>query len=106
VATGVAVSSFSARAAGKHTVRVAWRTASERDSAGFNVWRRTGKAARYTKVNRRLIVAKSPGSATGNRYAYLDRRVRAGATYSYRLQLVGLDGKARWVGRVSARASR
>lgn len=103
--TAVTVASFHASAA-RHVVRVVWNTGSELQTAGFNVWRRNG-AAGYTRLNARLIAPKGlVGGGLGGRYEYLDRRVRAGRTYSYRLELVGLDGTSRWAGPVSAKTTR
>jgi hypothetical protein len=84
--------SFTA-AATRSGVRLSWRTASERDVLGFNVYRvRSGARVR---VNRRLIGAR--GSAAGARYSLVDRLAPRGAS-SYRLQLVNRDGSRSWVG--------
>ncbi len=104
-ATAVTVASFNARGQ-RHTVRVVWRTASELHTVGFNIWRRAGGSGSYTKLNARLIPSKSLLGIGANPYEYVDRLVRAGKTYSYRLELVGSNGKSRWAGPVSARAKR
>jgi subtilisin-like proprotein convertase family protein len=89
--TGVAVAGLTSRAA-SGGVSVRWRTTSETDIAGFNVYRAT------TKLNKRLIEARHPGRRQGGAYSLIDRAVRKGAVYTYRLQVVGLDGKRTWFG--------
>jgi uncharacterized protein YkwD len=81
-------------------VLVRWRTASEGQTLGFNVYRvRQGK---LVKLNRALIASVFGGTATGHAYSWLDRGApRGSTTLAYRLQAVGLDGTRRWVGRAS-----
>jgi hypothetical protein len=81
-------------------VLVRWRTASEAQTLGFNVYRvRQGK---LVKLNRALIPSVFGGTVTGHPYSWLDRRAPRGSTMlAYRLQAVGLDGTRRWVARAS-----
>jgi hypothetical protein len=73
---------------------VRWRTASEVDLVGFNLYRsQRGSAA---KLNRALI--PSGGTPTGRAYAFIDRRAQRGATYTYRVQAVSLGGTRTWLG--------
>jgi hypothetical protein len=67
-----------------------WTTASETGIAGFNVYRGGVRA------NRALIAAR--GAVSGAGYRLVDRTGRIGATYTYRLQAVGLDGTRSWIG--------
>jgi hypothetical protein len=89
--TAVGVASFIARRS-KAGVTLQWRTASEAKIAGFNVWRSNGTA--WRKVNARLVAAKRSGEAAGANYRFVDRL--AGRGSRYRLQLVDLNGTARW----------
>ena len=89
VPTAVTVSSFTASRAGGSVV-LRWRTGSETDVAGFNVY--AGRA----RLNRRLI--RAVGDARGHAYA-----VRAPTASRYALDLVKLDGSR---SRVSTRAPR
>ena len=100
--TAIGVRRLSASAA-KGRVVVRWSTAQETDVAGF-ILVRSGGGAR-TKVNRALIPAKAGGRAAGASYRVVDRRVRRGVRYTYRLQAVSLAGKRSWAGvaRVAAR---
>jgi hypothetical protein len=68
-----------------------WRTGAETQLLGFNVYRGA------TKPNRSLVAAR--GSAAGSAYRFVDRAVRSGTAYGYRLQAVGRDGTRTWVAR-------
>ena len=103
VPTAVTVASLSGRAT-RSGVALTWRTGSEVGVAGFNVWRFTG--AKGVKVNRTLVAAKAGGSARGAVYRLLDRGVRRGVSYTYRLQAVGLDGTRAWRASTSVRTRR
>jgi hypothetical protein len=98
--TAVAVRRFGAQWLGKH-VAVSWRTASEGEILGFNVFRSVG-AGPFRKLNRTLIAPERPGSAAGARYRITDRAVQRAKTYTYRLQLVSPGGKRSWYGIGSA----
>jgi hypothetical protein len=89
--TVVFLASFTAKGSGKH-VKVDWQTASEINNLGFNLYRSTKKGGRYTKLNKSLI----PGlfsSPTGKSYTYLDKNVRKGKLYYYKLEDIDLSGK-------------
>jgi hypothetical protein len=93
----VAVTMRSLRAtATRRGILVRWRTASEVDVLGFNVYRRV--QGRRVRANHHLIGAHGAGS-----YSFLDRRAHAG---HYWVQLVNVDGSRTWYGpaRVAAGA--
>ena len=94
--TGVAVARLTSRPV-PSGVSVRWTTSAETEIAGFNVYK--GLA----KLNKRLVSARHPGSARSATYTVIDRAVREGGTYTYRLQVVGLDGKKAWFGATSIR---
>ena len=94
--TAVAVRSFVANWTGKR-VAVAWRTGTEARLLGFNVYRSVG-AGPFRKLNRLLIRAKRSGTAGGGAYRLVDTAVKRSRTYTYRLQIVGTDGKRTWYG--------
>jgi hypothetical protein len=88
--------SFAARAK-RQGVVVSWRAATGVQTLGFNVWRAAGPDARgWKRLNPRLIAAKRPGST----YTYVDRSVRRGPTYVYKLEIVGVSGTIQWAGPV------
>ena len=94
VPTAVKVLRLNARWHGA-VVQVSWRTGSETKALGYNLYRSTGSGP-YRKVNRGLIAAKRSGESIGAAYRFVDRSVRRGKAYAYRLQVVDLAGKRSW----------
>ena len=88
--TAVTMLSFTARAL-RAGVELRWRTASEADLAGFNVYREQN--GKRTKVNRSLIASKGRGG-----YTFVDRAVAKRKAVRYWIQTVSLDGSRRWYG--------
>lgn len=71
-------------------IKIEWRTETEVDTAGFNVYRSTSPDGQYVKINEQLIPGQ--GSATsGASYEFVDEQVEVGQTYYYRLEDVELD---------------
>ena len=97
--TAVAVNRFTARWTGKR-VAVTWRTGSEAEVLGFNVFRSLG-AGPFRKVNTTLIAARHD---LGGAYRLIDRTVKRSKTYTYRLQVVSKNGARSWHGIGSAAA--
>ena len=93
--TAVHVARFDARWT-KGGVSLSWRTGTEAEIAGFNVWRSSGKG--WTRVNKGLVGAKKAGQAGGAGYRVLDRSAVRGRFYTYRLQVVDLRGARSWYG--------
>lgn len=93
---GVRVRGLSA-AAGRGGVVLRWRTGSEVDIVGFNLYREVkGKRVR---INRKLI--PSGVEASGRSYSFLDRRAPKRKTgVRYLVQAVNLDGTRTWSGSV------
>jgi subtilisin-like proprotein convertase family protein len=75
-------------------VVVRWRTGSEVETLGFNVYRQV--RGTRVKLNRRLIPARN--SVSGARYSYRDRRAPRARSLRYWLQIVDLDGSRAWRG--------
>ncbi|MBI5652675.1 MAG: hypothetical protein HZC40_19855 [Chloroflexi bacterium] len=71
---------------------VEWTTATEINTAGFNLYRGTRAEGPFDKVNAQLIAA-SPDAITGGKYRYEDTTVIAGQTYYYELEDVEFGGK-------------
>lgn len=88
---GIAVTRNSRRGAS-----VSWTTAQEAGLAGFNLYRSSGQAR--VKLNAGLILAKRAGRTTGARYRFVDRTARADVAYTYRLEVVHMDGSRAWSG--------
>jgi hypothetical protein len=70
---------------------VRWRTASEANILGFNVFREANGIR--SRVNRRVIAAKG-----GRTHSYLDRKAPRARRCRYWIQVVNLDGTRRWHG--------
>ena len=88
-ATGVALAGFTVTAEGS-TVSLTWETASEAEIIGFNVLRMAEGGA-FVLVNAEFIPATYAGQGAGAAYALRDDGLPAGA-YTYRLEVIGLDG--------------
>ncbi len=85
------------------TVFVEWTTASELDTAGFNLYRSDAPDGVFTQVNQTLIPS-SPDPLTGGSYSYTDYAVQPGQTYYYELEDVELDGNSSRHGPIEVRA--
>jgi hypothetical protein len=82
------LTSFSA-IPGPEQVLLKWRTASETNTKGFNLYRADIKEGPYNKINLSLITAKG-SPAEGAFYTFVDRGVRDWKAYYYRLEEVYL----------------
>ncbi len=72
-------------------ILIQWTTASEVNTAGFNLYRSQDSEGPYTKINAQLIPA-SNDALTGAKYEYEDTDVVYGRTYYYQLEDVELSG--------------
>ena len=66
-------------------MRLSWRTSSEVGILGFNIRRANAK------LNAKLVSARAAGAA-GATYRFLDRTARQNRSYTYRLEMVYVDG--------------
>lgn len=74
------------------SVHVEWETATERDTAGFFLYRSKTVDGDFVRVNQTLI--DSQGSpVSGATYRYVDRQVDPGVTYFYLLEEVQVDAR-------------
>lgn len=95
----VTVDDFAARAENDHFV-VSWRTVSEIDNTGFNLWRsETADGARALVT---YVPSQSPGATAGADYQVVDAAVQAGQTYWFWLEDVDVNGATTLHGPVSA----
>jgi hypothetical protein len=89
-----------------HTnVVVEWSTASELDTAGFNLYRKDKPDGQATQVNTSLIPA-SVDPLTGGAYRYKDSQVEPGRTYYYELEEVEANGNTSRFGPIEVKAVR
>lgn len=96
-ALAIALGAFGAPA----RIVVAWTTASEIETVGFNVYRSDAVAGAYTKLNAELIYgARDP--LRGDAYRYADDTITPGKTYYYKLEEIERSGAATQHGPVVA----
>jgi hypothetical protein len=93
--SAVDVSSFTA-ARTRQGVVVRWRTGTEVDELGFNVYRERG--SKRVVLNRRLLAAH--GAVGGSSYSFVDRRAPRLGAVRYWLQDVSTSGARTWHGPV------
>ena len=86
---------------GVERIIIAWSTASEIDTVGFNLYRAEAEAGKYIKINSSLIPAQ--GSATkGTSYESIDTNVQNRKTYYYKLEDINTKGISTFHGTVKA----
>ena len=72
-------------------IQVEWSTASEVDTAGFNLYRKEPGAQEVYMVNHQLIPAQGD-PYLGSDYVYQDQSVQLGQEYIYWLEEVDING--------------
>ena len=95
---------FVISAATPPVVTVEWSTASELNTAGFNLARGDTPDGPFTRLNAEVIPA-SPDPLVGGSYVYTDTQVVAGQTYYYQLEEVETTGRTSVQGVVTVTAS-
>jgi hypothetical protein len=91
---------------GNHPViQIQWTTATEFDTAGFNLYRSEAKEGPYEKINTELIQA-SDDPLQGGTYTYYDANIVPGRTYWYQLEDVEVNGKTTVHDPIQTRAQR
>ena len=99
-----ALTLFLVNAATPPVVTVEWSTASELNTAGFNLARGDTQTGPFTRLNTEVIPA-SPDPLVGGSYVYTDTQVVAGQTYYYQLEEVEATGNTSVQGVVAVTAS-
>ena len=88
---------------------LSWKTQSEIDNIGFNIWRSETEADIYDEegqvINYRCITADLiPGagtSTTPQEYSYLDRTAENDKMYYYKIEQVDVNGQAAFIGPIA-----
>ncbi len=88
--TAIKLASFNAKAGKNRKIKLNWKTATEVDNAGFNLYRSDSADGTYTKINSSLIPAKG-NAVSGARYKFVDAPSSRG-TYYYKLEDVDPNG--------------
>jgi len=70
-------------------VLLSWQTISEYKNKGFNIERRLSTSALWSRIG---SVAGAGTSSTTRNYSYVDKKVRIGKKYVYRLKQISTDG--------------
>ena len=83
---------FLTASASADSVTLHWRTISEINNLGFNIYRSDTKDGKYTKVNARLIQGVGT-DATPYDYSFTDENVELGQVYYYYIEDVDFTGK-------------
>lgn len=83
---------FQARG-GADSVTLVWATATEIDTAGFNILRSESQDGTFEKINDVLIPGEG-GPTQGAQYSYVDDGLQSGVTYWYQLQDVDVTGES------------
>jgi alpha-tubulin suppressor-like RCC1 family protein len=94
--TNIELSILNASPSDKQVI-LKWKTESETDNAGFNVWRAEG----FVKVNNAVIPALG-SSVSGSDYDFVDEWVLNGKRYFYLLEDIDTDGISTFHGPVKA----
>ncbi len=77
----------------KQGATITWETASEVNTAGFNLYRSTTPDGPWEKINDQLI-PPSQDPVSGGDYTFTDKTAGTGQTYYYQLEEVELSGNA------------
>ena len=83
---------------------VEWSTASELDTAGFNLYRAQSPDGPFTQINTDMIPA-SPDPLVGGSYKYEDLQAEAGEVYYYQLEDVEYNGNVSRFGPIEVKAT-
>jgi hypothetical protein len=86
--TAVTLQSFDTQVQDER-VTILWKTASETDNAGFNIYRAVSEDGPFVKINDNLIIADGQG-AFGASYEFVDEP--GAGTYFYKIEDVDLSG--------------
>lgn len=89
--TAVVLSIFKIAPNAEGRVAINWTTATEVNTAGFNLYRSENRDGPYVRINPQLIPA-SPSALTGSVYQYQDNTASSGKAYFYQLEDVELNG--------------
>ena len=74
------------------TVEITWETATEQQTAGFNLYKSSQPDRGFTRINGGQLIASQGGPLSGASYSFIDNEVEGGKIYFYVLEEVEFDG--------------
>ena len=87
----ITLASFTASVVRDNDVEVAWKTVSETNNYGFEIYRKRGETGEWNKIT---FVEGHGTTLTPQSYSHVDREVTFGK-YSYQIKQIDLDGKSK-----------
>ena len=84
----------------KNSVSITWRTESEINNRGFNLYRKSSAEEDFIKINRSIILGAGNSSEPVN-YSYNDTEIVSGQTYFYKLEDIEFGGKSNFSREIS-----
>lgn len=72
-------------------VEITWETATEQQTAGFNIYRSNSPDGDFILINENKMIDSLGGPVSGARYNFVDDNVDAGETYYYVLEEIEYD---------------
>ena len=77
----------------KKRVILDWSTESEIDNLGFNILRSNAENGKYTKINKKIIIARG-NKLNGASYRFIDKKASYGKIYWYKLEDINNRGES------------
>ncbi len=87
----VTMTEMSATTSQEQGIVITWRTESEVNTTGFNVYKSEAEQDNYKQLNLSLIPGQG-NSSSGYEYSYSDRDIREGLIYWYKIIEIARDG--------------
>ncbi len=94
IPSAIELSSFNAKQKNKKII-IRWKTSSEIDNLGFNIWRSERADSGFVTINKNLIKSKSKG-ISGEKYRFSDKSAKKGKIYFYKLEDIDRNSVSRF----------
>jgi hypothetical protein len=96
----VQMTSITAVSSKERGVTLVWRTESEVDCAGFNIWKSESEGSDYSKITTALLPGRG-NSSSAYEYSFTDRNVVRSGLYWYKIEEVSTIGESEFFGPIS-----
>lgn len=97
----VQMTSFTADTQNDGTIKVSWRTESELNNLGFNLYRSDNEIVGFVRLNEELIAGQGTTS-TAKDYLYLDAQTDVNQSCWYIIENISIDGLSTFDGPIEA----